>query len=258
LLSGHCLADLGRRPVVVFDPAFQAARKVTCGSLRKEPRERQHDFDPVGRSPDAHLHVRAVPEDFIRPAQSRFLLGGNSMSKEQSLILADRLDRDLYTDSQTRERALNAAIVQADISESFEEFLEIFDAFYADDLEVSSETGEQSIRGKASVRALLANFLIPLHLMAEVAGLLISIRQTPTPGDTADETHSAWTLELVGVSGRTCILSWRTLRKWNGLQVKYEYHYDEQQSGGPLTSADLSFYGAMPATGFRGRSGGQS
>jgi len=46
---------------------------------------------------------------------------------------------------------------------------------------------------------------------------------------------------LVGVSGTTCAMTWRALRKWNGSRVVYEYHYDEQQNGGPLTSADLSF-----------------
>jgi hypothetical protein len=59
--------------------------------------------------------------------QSRFLLGGSSMSKEQNLVFTDHVDRDLYIGSQARDRALNAAIVQADISQSFKEFLEIFD-----------------------------------------------------------------------------------------------------------------------------------
>jgi hypothetical protein len=163
------------------------------------------------------------------------------MTNGLSFISTDNLDRDLYTTSQTRERILNAAIVQANISESFEEYLEIFDEFYADDVEVSGETEEEPIHGKARVRSLIANFLVPLHIMAEIGGLLISIRQTAIPGDAADETHSAWTLELVGVSGRSCTVSWRALRKWNGPRIVYEYHYDHQQSGGPLTSDDLSF-----------------
>ena len=167
------------------------------------------------------------------------------MTNGLSFISTDNLDRDPYTTSQTRERILNAAIVQANISESFEEYLEIFDEFYADDVEVSSETEEEPIHGKARVRSLIANFLVPLHIMAEIGGLLISIRQTAIPGDAADETHSAWTLELVGVSGRSCTVSWRALRKWNGSRIVYEYHYDHQQSGGPLTSNDLSLY---PAT----------
>jgi hypothetical protein len=173
------------------------------------------------------------------------------MTNEPSFTATDILDRGSYTRFQARERTLNEAIILANISESFEEYLEIFDEFYADDIEVGSETGEETIRGKARVRSLIATFLVPLHVMAEIGGLLISIRQTAIPGDAADETHSAWTLELVGVSGRSCTVSWRALRKWNGSHVVYEYHYDHQQSGGPLTSHDLSFNAATSAAGFR-------
>ena len=170
------------------------------------------------------------------------------MSNELSIVPTDNLDHDLYASSQARERALNAAILQANISESFEEYLEIFDEFYADEVEASRETGEEPIGGKERVRSLLAAFLVPLHIMAEIGGLLVSVRQTAIPGDAADETHSAWTLELVGISGRSCAVSWRALRKWNGSRIVYEYHYDHQQSGGPLTSNDLSFYPATSTT----------
>src|SRR5262245_33073664 len=180
------------------------------------------------------------------------LITGGSSDKKQRFVPANHFDRDLNTSSQTRERALNAAIVQANISESFEEHLGIFDDFYAHDIEVSSETHEEVIRGKARVRALLCNFLIPIHIMAEIGGLQVSIRQIAMPGDTSGETHSAWTLDLVGVSGRTCTLSWRALRKWRGSRVVYEHHYDQQQIGAPLTFNDLNFNAAMPAWGFSG------
>ena len=175
-------------------------------------------------------------------------LTGVAMTNELSIASTHNLDHDSYAISQARERALNAAIIQANISESFEEYLEIFDEFYADDIEVGSETEEGPVRGKARVRSLVSNFLVPLHIMAEIGGLLISIRQTAIPGDAADETHSAWTLELVGVSGRSCTVTWRALRKWNASRIVYEYHYDHQQSGGPLTSNDLSFYPATSTT----------
>src|SRR6266849_3677111 len=169
------------------------------------------------------------------------------MTNQHSFVSADHGDRDGFTRSQTGERILNAAIVQAEISESFEEYLEIFDAFYADDVEVSSETEKEPIRGKSRVRSLLFNFLVPLHVMAEVGGLSTSIRVTAIPGDAPEETHSAWTLHLVGVSGATCTLSWCTLRKWNGSRVVYERHYDHQQSGGPLTVDDFEFNAAKSA-----------
>jgi hypothetical protein len=80
------------------------------------------------------------------------------MADQPRFVSADHFDRNLYTSSQTRERVLNAAIVQAKISESFEEYLEIFDAFYDDDVEVSSGTHEEPIRGKSNVRSFLFNF----------------------------------------------------------------------------------------------------
>jgi hypothetical protein len=173
------------------------------------------------------------------------------MTNQQSFISADYCDGDLYSSCQARERALNTAIVRGEISKSFEEYLEIFDAYYGNDVEVSSETHQEPICGKEKVRSLLFNFLVPLHVMAEIGGLLVSVRQTALPGEAADETHSAWTLELVGVSGRSCTLSWCTLRKWNGSGVVYEHHYDHQQSGGPLTSDDLSLNAATSDGGFR-------
>src|ERR1700688_4874754 len=170
---------------------------------------------------------------------------------EHPLITGDRFQGDVYTSPQAAEVALNGAILRAEIARSYEEFLEIFQKFYADDVEVSSEDSREIIHGKEKVRTLLFNFLIPLHVMAEIGGLLVSIRQTAIPGDVAVETRSAWTLELVGVSGTTCTLKWRVLRKWHGSRVVFEHHYDQQQIGGPLTFNDLSFNSANPLASVR-------
>src|SRR5215471_19160579 len=156
------------------------------------------------------------------------------------------LSVDSYSQSQAAEHMLNSAITQAKISESFEEYLEIFDKFYADNVQVSSETQPEPIRGKARVGSLLLNFLVPLHVMAEVGGLAISIKETTISGDVANEIHSAWTLNIVGMSGKTCTLNWRALRKWKGSRVVYEHHYDLQRSGGPLTFGELRFDSIEP------------
>jgi hypothetical protein len=161
------------------------------------------------------------------------------MSDQRRLVSPEHFHPDPYTRSQTAERILNAAIVQAEISRSFEEYLEIFDEFYAHDVEVSSESLEETIRGKARVRPLLLNFLVPLHVKAEVGGMSISIRESSIPGDAPGEMHSNWTLDLVGVSGKTCTLSWRTFRKWSESRVVLERHYDQQQSGSALTFDDF-------------------
>jgi hypothetical protein len=173
-----------------------------------------------------------------------------SMSNQHVFISADQFHPDPYTQSRTAERTLNAAIVHADISRSYEEYLDIFDSFYADDVEGSSDTTKEPIRGKAVVRSLVFSFLLPLHGMAEVGGVSISVRQTPIPGDVVDETHSAWTLELVGVTGKVCTVTWRTFRKWNDSRVVLEHHYDHQQSGEPLSDGDLRFNVLEPPAGF--------
>src|SRR4029077_9175318 len=168
--------------------------------------------------------------------------GELSMSTQHQFFPGDQTARDLYA----RERVLNSAIIAADISRGWEEYLEILDAFYADDVEGSGETGKELVRGKASVRALLFNFLFPLHVMAEIGGLSIKIRESPIHGDVAEETHSSWSADLIGVSGRTCNLTWCTLRRWANSRVVYERHYDHQQTGGPLTDDDLKL-SASPA-----------
>ncbi len=172
------------------------------------------------------------------------------MSDQRGFISADQFHLDQYRQSRTAERTLNAAIVHADISRSYEEYLEIFDEFYADDIEGSSDTTEEPIRGKAGVRSLVFGFLVPLHAMAEVGGVSISVRQTSIPGDVVDETHSAWILELVGATGKVCTVSWRTFRKWDDSRVVLEHHYDHQQSGEPLSEGDLGSNLLEPPTGF--------
>jgi hypothetical protein len=157
------------------------------------------------------------------------------MSAQYHSASFSHADRDLYT----RESVLNSAIIGADISRGWEEYFEIFDAFYADHVEVTDGTDSGAVFGRKQIRALLFKFLVPLHVMAEIGGLSIQIRESPIHGDRADETHSAWSVHLTGVSGRTCKLAWCTLRRWADSRVVYERHYGHQRTGGPLNGDDL-------------------
>src|SRR5258708_35999707 len=96
------------------------------------------------------------------------------------------------------ERALNGAILAAEISESYEEYLEIFDHFYADDIKATTDGLKEPVEGKAAVRAWLAGFLVPLHVFPDIGGRSGSIQWSPLAGDRPHETHSAWTLALRG------------------------------------------------------------
>ena len=94
------------------------------------------------------------------------------MITQQHLASTDRANRDLYS----REKVLNSAIIAADISSGWEEYLEIFDAFYSDHVEVTDGTESSAVIGKERMRALLYKFLVPLHVMAEIGGLSLQIR----------------------------------------------------------------------------------
>ena len=162
------------------------------------------------------------------------------MTHRNNLTTVSQLDSNAYKSSQAAELTLNAAILRAEIARSYEEFLDIFEKFYADDVEVSSEDSPETIRGKERVRPFLLNFLVPLHVMAEVAGLSISVRQTAVPRDSANETHSAWRIDFTGLGGRRCTLKWYAIRRWKASRVVYEHHYGHEQIGEPLTQDDLS------------------
>ncbi len=101
------------------------------------------------------------------------------------------------------------------------------------------------------MRPFLLDFLVPLHVMAEVAGLSISVQHTEIPGDTANETHSQWKIEFTGVGERRCTLKWNAIRRWKASRVVYEYHYDQEQIGGPLTEGDLNLNWGSAEAGFQ-------
>jgi hypothetical protein len=167
------------------------------------------------------------------------------MIDEHNLVPFSGSGSDAYESSHSAELSLNAAILRVEIARSYEEFLDIFEAFYADDVEVSREGLGEMIRGKEKVRPFLLNLLVPLHVMAEVAGLSVSVQQTAVPGDTANETHSAWRIDFTGVGDKCCTLKWYAIRRWNACRVVYEHHYDLQQIGGPLTMDDLNLVSGL-------------
>ena len=173
------------------------------------------------------------------------------MEKPMNLIAEITESLDNAGDSRSAitasERALNGAIQAAEISESYEEYLEIFDHFYTDDIHATADGLKEPVEGKAAVRARLANFLVPLHVLAEIGGLSVSIQWSPIPGDRPHETHSAWTLELRGVTGASCRVTWCSRRRWRAGRVLSEHHYDHRQIGGPLTFSDLRLSGDRTA-----------
>ena len=83
------------------------------------------------------------------------LMKGRTMTNSHSRTL---LDPRSSADSAARaERELNSAIVSADISASYEEFIAIVDQFYAEDVEVRSDSSSEPLIGRARVESASAN-----------------------------------------------------------------------------------------------------
>ena len=143
------------------------------------------------------------------------------------------------------ERALNAAIVSAEITRSYEEYLNLVDQYYAEDVEVSTDVSPDPLVGKSRLKSLLLGFLVPLHMMAEMGGLWVSIHEASIPGDSLEEQHSEWSLELIGVTGRRVTQAWSVRRRWKQSRVVSEYHYAHRQDGEALSFDDLRI--AAPA-----------
>jgi len=151
------------------------------------------------------------------------------MNKEQSSKAAEA------------ELDLNNALVNADISNGYEEYLALFDHFYDENVEVASDTNPAPLVSKARVLPIIFNFLMPLHVMAEIGGLSVSLRCTPLFSDRREEQYADWSLDLVGATGRSVMVSWSSARRWKDGRVIYERHSDHRQFGEALTMIDLDF-----------------
>jgi len=124
------------------------------------------------------------------------------------------------------DQRLNAAITAADIKESSESYLHIVDAFYSEDAEVVLGEGVGLVRGRDNLRERLTEFLVPIHIMAEVGGLSVSIRSTAIPAADGAGTDSRWEARFRAASGSTRTFSWSVQRRWKEGRVNYERHYD--------------------------------
>jgi len=139
---------------------------------------------------------------------------------------------------------LNEALVNANIANGYEEFLALFNRFYAEQVEVASDG--PALAGKSRVLPVLFNFLVPLHVMAEIGGLAVTLRYSTLHSDKRGEQHAEWSLDLLGILGRRVTLQWFSVRRWKDAHVVYERHYEHRQIGGPLTLVDLDFSAASP------------
>ena len=151
------------------------------------------------------------------------------------------MNKETFPNAAEAELDLNNALMNADIRDGYEEYLALFDHFYDENVEVASDSNPDPLVGKARVLPIILKFLMPLHVMAEIGGLAVRLRYTPLFSDRREEQHSEWSLDLVGATGRSVMVSWSSARRWKDGRVVYERHSDHRQFGEALTPIDLDF-----------------
>jgi hypothetical protein len=151
------------------------------------------------------------------------------------------MNKEEFSRAAEAEIVLNNALVNADISNGYEEYLALFDHFYDEDVEVVSEGNPDPLVGKAQILPVIFNFLTTLHVMAEIGGLSVRPGYTPRFSDSREEQRADWSLDLAGATGRSVVVIWSSARRWKDAQVIYERQSDHRQFGEALTMVDLDF-----------------
>ena len=131
------------------------------------------------------------------------------------------------------DQRLNAAITAASIKDSFESYLDIVDAFYSEDVELILGEGTEPVCGRDDLRSRLSEFLAPIHMMAEVGRLSVTVQSTAVPVPDGAGTDSRWEARFRAASGLARTFSWSVQRRWKEGRVNYERHYDHHVVGPP-------------------------
>jgi len=143
------------------------------------------------------------------------------------------------------EHTLNAALAGPHIGAEYEEWLAIVDRFYAEHVQVSSDVIPGRLIGRSRVKQALLKILAPLHTFVEEDHASVSLRCMPIYADRHDEHHSAWSLEIVGASGRRATVRWCVRRIWRRGLVVHEHFYENDMNGQALAVDEL--WVAVPA-----------
>jgi hypothetical protein len=150
------------------------------------------------------------------------------------------MNKEHFSKAAEAELNLNNALVNANISDGYEQYLALFDRFCDESIEAASAGNPDPLVGKSRVVPIVWGFLMPLHVMAEIGGLAVRLRYTPLFRDMREELYAEWFLRLVGATGRSVMVSWSSARRWKAAHVIYERHSDHQQFGEALTMVDLN------------------
>jgi hypothetical protein len=146
---------------------------------------------------------------------------------------------DDYEAPAIQDKALNKAILSNDISFDFLPFIDLCHRHYADEVDLSFVEGPRRTVAKDTLQGMLMDFLFPVHLIAEMGGVEVTVKAQHITSDTPDQQHSSWSVELSAKNGTRRIMSWKTMRIWVAGKVVAEHLYDQSHEGPAIQYSDL-------------------
>ena len=146
---------------------------------------------------------------------------------------------DDYLAPHVQDKSLNEAILSNDISFDFLPFIELCNRHYADEVDLSFGEGPRRTVAKDTLQGMLMDFLFPIHLIAEMGGVQVTVEAQHITSDTPDEQHSSWSAELLAKNGARHVMSWKTMRIWIADKVVAEHLYDQSHEGRAIEYSDL-------------------
>src|SRR5260370_19167298 len=108
-------------------------------------------------------------------------------------------------------KALNEAILSTDISFDFLPFIELCHRHYADEVDLGFGEGPRRTVAKDTLQGMLMDFLFPIHLIAEMGGVEVTVEAQHITSDTPDEQHSSWSVGLLAKNGPRHVTSWQPM-----------------------------------------------
>jgi len=154
-------------------------------------------------------------------------------------VLEDAEMIDNYEKSRKQDKALNDAILQSDISLDFLPFIGLCGRYYADEVDLTVDTGPRRTIARDTLEGMLMDFLFPIHLISEMGGVRVSVEASHIPSDSSNEQHSSWFVELLAKNGTRHTISWKTMRTWIEGKVVAEWIHDQSHEGPVIQYSDL-------------------
>lgn len=150
---------------------------------------------------------------------------------------------DAYEAPDIQDKALNEAILSNDISFDFLPFIDLCHRHYADEVDLSFGEGPRRTVAKDTLQGMLMDFLFPIHLIAEMGGVEVTVETQHITSDTPDQQRTYWSVELLAKNGTRHVISWKTMRIWVAGKVVAEHLYDQSHEGPAIRYSDLELKG---------------